>query len=194
MNIISISILTVLLPFSLLAKAKPQAPAADPKPSAKQSVKHSFVAREQQRQRKLNEQLKIDGDNRFRYAKMLFLEGRYERAQELWEYFVALYLGHPKDVEAMRYLAIIAEKQQRFAYALAGYMAAYQQDPEHRQGVYAFLQAGRLSEQLGDITEGNRIFQVIIKENKFADITQMARLELKRLAVKNGDKTYRRDR
>ncbi len=138
-----------------------------------------------QRQNSLQKQLNQDAEARYRYADLLFTEGQYERAQELWEQFILLFPNHAQRLGALYHLGVIADRQSRFDEAMNYYMRAYQQNPSRDLGLQAYLQAGRLALRMGNISQARGIFTSIVKEGKFSRFAKVAETELKAFTFDN---------
>ena len=148
---------------------------------------YSLEGWKKKREQSIRKENNKDGDIRFRYAYMLFSEGYYERAQELWSYFVSLFPSHPRRVEAMHHLALIAEKQGRYRDAINTHIRTYQEAAGEDTAIRSYLQAGRLAVRLGEIKQANQIFREIVKRRKASYLAKMAQMELDALRIDNTD-------
>ena len=137
------------------------------------------------REQSIRKENNKDGEARFRYAYMLFSEAYYERAQELWSYFAALFPSHPRRVEAMHYLALIAEKQGRYVDAMNAHIHTYQEAAGQDAAIRSYLHAGRLAVRLGEIERAEQIFKEVIKRRKASYLAKMAQMELDALKIDN---------
>ncbi len=121
--------------------------AADQLP--KDTIQNSVIEARQRRNRDRQQELQQDGERRFLYATMLYTESYYKRAQELYEAFLLFYEKHPRRLEALRYLAMIAQKQGRLEEALAAYIDLYKEAPNKKIALEAYLEGARLAKDMG---------------------------------------------
>ena len=139
------------------------------------------------REQSIHRERNKDGEARFRYAYMLFSESYYDRSQELWSYFIALFPSHPRRVEAMHYLALIAEKQGYYEDAMNAHIRTYQEAAGQDTAIKSYLQAGRLAVRLGEIEQAESIFKEIINRRKASYLAKMAQIELDALRIDSTD-------
>ena len=179
------AILLLLFSSPLALGAQTEEAKKETPPAAKTAEKAPYSPEEWKRKREdlIRKQNNRDGELRFRYAHMLFSESYYARARELWRRFMALFPSHPLRINAMRYLALIAEKEGRYMDAMNMHIHTYQESPSQDLGIRSYLQAGRLAARLGKIDRAKRIFKELVKRRKTSHLAKMAQIELDALLI-----------
>lgn len=135
------------------------------------------------RRRKMSAQIKIEGENRFRYARELEADGYLTRARQLLEDFLVLYPEHDRRFAALEMLARIEEQQDRPERAVAAYRRAFQSVPGEDRGLEAALRAGRILAGLGRVQEARRLFQEIQSRKPDSRIARLVDIELQALGL-----------
>ncbi len=143
------------------------------------------------RESSLDKEFLRDGEARFLYAQMSFLDGHAQRASELLNDFLVLFPDHPRSIEAMSYLGELKEQNGEYSNALETYLQAYKKSEDNSKGIRikeiglrAYLQAGHLYLHLGKIKQARHVFTKIVmsgtkaKGSEIFSIIKIAQKEL----------------
>ena len=136
---------------------------------------------ERRRKKKIADELLRDGEIRFKYASMLVANTRYAQAQELLSELSILFPDHPRQSEIGYYLAVIAEKQGYFEEAKQLYIEAYHREPTTQIALKSYLQAGRLTANLGQLEQARVILQELSHLPQAGATARLAQVELQAL-------------
>jgi tetratricopeptide (TPR) repeat protein len=135
---------------------------------------------------KMRAQLRLDGENRFRYAREMFADGYLERARQLLEDFLILFPAHGRRFDALQILAQIESERDRPEGALAAYRRAYAETPGDDRGLEAALRAGRILAGLGRNAEARQLLQDVQRRKPDSRIARLAATELRALELPVG--------
>lgn len=176
---LSFSIYFLLSIVLLSSSLDAQEPGKDVTKAADEETKHYSVSETKAKREAIIEKEQArDGDVRFNYAQMLFLESKTGRAEELWNDFIILFPNHPRVIDAMHYLAVILEQKGHYKKALVAYLRCHKKGGGRSLSIKSHLQAGRLLVHLGELAKAERIFKDIVAESKLHHFSKMAQIEL----------------
>ncbi|MEQ9363028.1 MAG: tetratricopeptide repeat protein [Leptospirales bacterium] len=198
-----IGLALLLVPLNVFAQAP------DDSTAAAESLRGGDVAartpppklpptQESVRRQKMRAQLRIEGENKFRYAREMQADGYLVRSRQLLQDFLILFPEHDRRFAALEMLAQIAEDQDQPEQAVAAYRRAYAAVPGEDRGLTAALQAGRLLAGMGRTDEAKALFQEIQARKPDSKLARLVAIELQALglpvlydrfapAVNNGD-------
>ncbi|MCR9144102.1 MAG: hypothetical protein NXI24_17775 [bacterium] len=135
------------------------------------------------RRRMMRAQIKIEGENKFRYARELEADGYLVRSRQLLEDFLILFPGHDRRFAALQLLARIAEQQDQTERAVVAYRRAYAAVPGEDRGLESALQAGRLLAGLGRTDEARKLFLEIQGRKPDSKLARLVAIELQALGL-----------
>jgi len=119
----------------------------------------------------------------FKYARELAADGKLSRAVSLYEEFLILYPDHELCFPVMIEMGKILTRQNRKSYAIDLYRKAYQKRKESEEGIKAYLEAGRLLSDLGEIQKAKTVFEEIILNENYTELANIAQNELNSLPL-----------
>lgn len=135
------------------------------------------------RRDKMRAQLKIEGENRFRYAREMHADGYLVRSRQLLQDFLILFPKHDRRFSAFEMLARIEEQQDHPERAVSAYRRAYAAVPGEDRGLDAALRAGRILAGLGRLDEAKAIFLEIQARKPDSRMARLVEIEMRALGL-----------
>ena len=108
-----------------------------------------------------SQEVRQEGENRFRYARELHADGYLVRARQLLQDFLILFPDHVRRFQVLELLAEIEVEQDHPERAALAYRRAYASVPGEDRGLEAALKAGRILAGLGRFGEARALFREI---------------------------------
>ncbi|MBE7438289.1 MAG: tetratricopeptide repeat protein [Spirochaetales bacterium] len=122
------------------------------------------------------------GQKSLRYAGSLIAAGQVAQATRILEDLLILYPFHPDNATMLTLLGDLASGRGELERALSWYRRAYLEGRNKETGSKAYLKAGELAVEMGEVDQARSIFLDLARERKHEEIGRDAENRLKALS------------
>ena len=136
---------------------------------------------EERRIPNIRAELAKQGRIQFLYARELHSDGYLNASRDRLQNFLELYPDHDLYFEALRELASVLKDMNRTEEAAGVFLRAFRSAHNREKGDLAYLEAGRLFIETGDLERARSIFSELIRSRPSSRVARLAEIEMKTL-------------
>jgi len=180
-------LLSLLLPFGLLAQDAPPAPGtppeAAPAPSAAiNSPAPRIISQEEKHRDVVRVERDREAENAYKYAVEIMAGGSLARAEDLFSDFLIRFPRHDRTFDARRQRGEILRKQGRILEAAGADLHTCRLYSEQERGFELCVRAARLFVRMGETDRARAIFQEVVQKYPASVPARIASVELSLMA------------